>query len=272
MAQHPDLIEAAEILLDEPMARRGIRMLKALAAHAPAGSKVTTHYEGRHRLLIMYGVGLPRRFIDMRRHVEIGGHVACWDMGYWDRDESMRMSIDSMHPTAAQLALAPAGECRRLFELREDADPNGPILLCGLGKKSAHMYGLQPLQWERKALRALRDTYPNRVIRWRPKGQQYSLLPSTVMWQHGTIEEAMRGCSLVVCRHSNVAIDACIAGVPVQCVDGAALALYSQTQTPTREQRAEFLRQVGFWNWSPAEAPQAWDWMKRVAAAAPSAV
>lgn len=69
MAQHPDLIEAAEILLDEPMARRGIRMLKALAAHAPAGSKVTTHYEGRHRLLIMYGVGLPRRFIDMRRHV-----------------------------------------------------------------------------------------------------------------------------------------------------------------------------------------------------------
>ena len=135
MAQHPDLIEAAEILLDEPMARRGIRMLKALAAHAPAGSKVTTHYEGRHRLLIMYGVGLPRRFIDMRRHVEIGGHVACWDMGYWDLDESMRMSIDSLHPTAAQLALAPACECRRLFELREDADPNGPILLCGLGKK-----------------------------------------------------------------------------------------------------------------------------------------
>ncbi len=239
-------------------------MLSALADSAPPGSVVTNFYQGRHRMLVMYGVGLPRRFIDMRRHIEIGGHVACWDLGYWDRDEAMRVSIDGLHPTAAQLTLAPADESRRNHVLREDADPNGPILLCGLGKKSALMYGLQPMQWERKALKALKDTYPNRVIRWRPKGQQYAALPGAVMWHHGTIEEAMRGCSLVVCRHSNVAIDACIAGVPVQCVAGAALSLYALNQTPTRDQRSEFLRQLGFWNWAPSEAPGAWAWLNKV--------
>ena len=46
-----------------------------------------------------------------------------------------------------------------------------------------------------------------------------ALLPET--GPTGTIADVLNGCSVVVCRHSNVAVDACIAGVPVECEGGA---------------------------------------------------
>jgi hypothetical protein len=176
----------------------------------------------------------------------------------------MRVSIDVLHPTAAQLAMAPEGQCRRAHELREDAKKEGPILLVGMGLKSVAMYGLVPMQWERDTLRHLRQKYPQHRVLWRPKGRRASILPGTQLFHGMPIEDALRGLSLVVCRHSNVAIDACIAGVPVECEDGAARALYRGNRNPTREQRAEFLRQLGWWNWRPHEAAQAWDWIRRV--------
>lgn len=246
-------------------------MLKALHACAPVPSDIHAHYVGNRRILIVWGGGRPDRVDLLKRHRAAGGITVAWDLAYWDREGAARLGINSLHPIAAQLEKAPEGQGRRDFALRDDADPAGPILLVGLGHKSARMLGVGALDWERKRLRQLQARFPGRPIWWRPKGKDFMPLPDTVPRWGMPIDEALRGCSLVVCRHSNVAIDACIAGVPVQCVDGAALALYSQTQTPTREQRAEFLRQVGFWNWSPAEAPQAWAWLKRVAAAAPSA-
>ena len=74
----------------------------------------------------------------------------------------------------------------------------------------------------------------------------------------------MKGASLVVCSHSNVAVDACIAGIPVDCTDGAALALYKDNQNPTVERRLEFLRSLAWWQWSTREAPQAWEFIKGV--------
>lgn len=89
-------------------------------------------------------------------------------------------------------------------------------------------------------------------------------MPDTVSRWGMPIDEALRGASLVVCRHSNVAVDACVAGIPVECDDGAAAALYRGNPNPTREQRAEFLRRLTFWEWRPDEAAQAWDWILTV--------
>jgi hypothetical protein len=256
-----------EVLMDAPMSRRGKRMLQALADTAPAGSVVTTAYTGSRRVLALYGAGLPARAAVMRAHLARGGRVAAWDLGYWDRDDAMRVSVDNLHPTAAQLALAPAGETRRPVALREDADPAGPVLLVGIGPKSCDLLGLRFLQWETAALQRIKRSHPGRRVLWRPKGKRPVQLPGATLAHGQPIEDALRGCSLVVCRHSNVAIDAAIAGVPVQCDDGAARALYATNPAPAPAERAEFLRRLAWWNWRPTEAAQAWAWINKATSA-----
>lgn len=258
------LDDGIEILIDAPMAKRGRAMLEALAAAAPAGAVVTRAYTGQHPLLVMYGAGLASRAQARRQHLKAGGRVAMWDLGYWAREDAMRLSVDSMHPTAAQLALAPAGQWRQPMHLRNDADPAGPVLLIGLGPKSGALYGLKNMEWELAAQRRIQAQHPGREIYWRPKGKHATPLAGATLRHGMPIEQALAGCSLVVCRHSNVAVDACIAGVPVECEDGAARALYAAGPTPAPAERAEFLRQLGFWNWRPAEAVQAWEWIRKV--------
>ena len=127
---------SAEILIDPPLSARGEKFLRSMAEHAPAGSIVTNAYGGRRKLLMMYGPGAPRKLPLLARHLQAGGHVAAWDLGYWDRERSMRLAIDNLHPTWAHLALVGDAPARRQFDLREDADPSGPIMLVGLGPKS----------------------------------------------------------------------------------------------------------------------------------------
>lgn len=257
------MLDGAEILFDSPLAPRGRSMLNAMLEAAP-GAVVTNNYIGRHKLLMMHGVGRPDRMAAFRQHKARGGHIVLWDLGYWQREEAMRLSVNGLHPTPTQLALAPTGEWRAHWHLRSDGDPSGPVLLIGLGDKSASMYGLQPMQWERATLARIKSTYPGRRVLWRPKGKTLMPLAGTTLCHGVTIEQALAGCSLMVCRHSNVGVDACIAGVPVQCEGGAALALYANGSSPSIDERMEFIRRVGFWNWRPKEATQAWAWINKV--------
>lgn len=253
-----------EILIgDHSMAARGKRMLQALLAARTHDVVQSNVYTGTTTVLMMYGAGLESRRLALQQHLDGGGRAVIWDLGYWQRDDHMRLAIDGLHPTAAHLALAPPDSSRFQFQLREDADPAGPILLIGLGVKSAALYKVRPMEWERKKARELQERFPGRKIKWRPKGTLYAEIPGTELCRGGTIEEALVGCSLVVCRHSNVGVDACIAGVPVETQDGAALALYKDNPNPTPAQRAEFLRRLGYWNWNPLEAPLIWDWIER---------
>lgn len=258
------MIDGAEILIDAPMSVRGEKFLRAMAASAPADAVVTRDYSGKHGLLMLYGPGAPRKLPIVARHLKAGGRVAMWDLGYWDRERAMRLSIDTLHPTPEQLLLAGDSPARRQFDLREDADLDGPILLVGLGPKSCYAYGFGPQEWEKHKLKRLRARFPERTILWRPKGHHATPLAGLQISHGNPIEEALRGCSLVVCRHSNVAVDACVAGVPVECDDGAAAALYLGNPAPTREQRAEFLRRLSWWEWSRNDAAQAWVWIRRV--------
>lgn len=257
------LREGIEILIDPPVPRRAMRFMQALVDAKPADAVVTDAYRGKARLLVLYGPGSLRRLPVIAQHRARGGRVLMWDLGYWERESSMRLSLDALHPTAEHLALAPEG-ARRGFELREDADPAGPVLLIGLGAKSVQAWGLQPLEWEHAKLADLRIRYPGREIVWRPKGGKDIALEGLRMENTAPIADLLRGASLVVCRHSNVAVDACLAGVPVECEDGAAAALYTGNPSPTREERAEFLRRLAWWEWSREEPKAAWKWMRRV--------
>ena len=77
------------------------------------------------------------------------------------------------------------------------------------------------------------------------------------------IQELLRGASLVICRHSNVAVDACIAGIPVECEDGAARWLYAAGPVQPIERRASFLRRLAWWQWQCDEMEDAWKFLGR---------
>jgi len=256
------MVDGVEILTDSPMAQRGKRIMQAMREAIPE-SLVTREYRGKDEILILYGAGLAQRQHAMRTHLKRGGRVVCWDLGYWDRETAMRLSIDGMHPKPEHLALSD-GPSRRPWKLRADANPDGPALLIGLGDKSAELLGFRMHEWERKAAARIRAKYPSRQIFWRPKGRAPYQLDGMPMRYGMPIEDALRGCSLVVCRHSNVAIDACVAGIPVECEGGAAGALYAGNIAPDEKSRLEFLSRLSYWNWKPDEAAQAWRFIRRV--------
>lgn len=258
-----DLKPGFEILMDSrPMSRKGQRMLQAMVNYAPPGSAVSANYRGRHQGLMIYGAGDVLRNHNRLSHLAKGGRVIMWDIGYFDRDQSaMRMSIDSLHVNEQHLYRAPSSGRERQISLREDADPSGPILIIGLGRKSNVHLGLSHLQWELSAFREIVASHPNAKVAWRPKGPLAVPMLALPLRHGNSIEEALAGCSMVWCKHSNVAIDAIIAGVPVHCEDGAAFALINRHPQPTPDQRIDFLNRLGWFNWKPNEARQAWRWI-----------
>jgi hypothetical protein len=255
-----------EVLLARDMVLRAEKMLLAMIESAEkAGVRVMVTQEWRRQapVLMTYGLGHLGRRPALEAHKKDGGRLVGWDLGYWNRnvplDFSMRLTIDDDHPHR-WIAPMPADRWQKAnIALREDANPNGPIVLVGLGRKQRTFMASAGQRWEMRTLMDLRRRYPGREVIYRPKRPERLAGCRTA---DGSIEDALRGASLVVCHHSNVAVDACIAGVPVECVDGAAFALYRNNSNPTREQRQAFLESLAWWQWTPREARGAWDFIK----------
>lgn len=256
-------MQGVELIIDEPMAARAQRFFAALRDSAPRWVMASKRYTGSRRTIVTYGAGASWRQEFLRRHKAAGGRSIVFDLAYWERIDSLRMALDGLHPTAEHLRLADGLPQRRTFTLREDDDQTGHVLLVGLGRKTAQMLGEAPQAWERGKVREIRERWPDARIVWRPKGDALPLLGLPM--SHGvSIADALLGARAVVCRASNVAVDACVAGVPVWCEGGAALSLYGDNHAPTPEQRAEFLRALSWWEWRKDEAPATWEWIRRV--------
>ena len=262
-------MDRVEILLAPDVKRRGRAMLKAMIAAAESAgveAVVTEQWERRAPWLMSYGLGHPERRHWTRQHLADGGRLIGWDLGYWDRngvDFKMRLTVDHDHPHRLIRPMPMERFKAAGIRLRNDFDPAGHIVLVGLGRKQRIYLDLDGQTWESAKLTALQNRFPGRRILYRPKVETEGLRGCQTA--RGPIERVLQGASLVVCAHSNVAVDACIAGIPVECEDGAAFALYRQNTNPTHEQRLEFLRSVAWWQWSPREALQAWQFIKGLA-------
>lgn len=255
-----------EVLLPK-IAARGTRILQAMVEASEAAGitcHVTERYAGNSPWLMSYGLGHVGRRQWTEAHLRKGGRLIGWDMGYWNRGESMRLTVDADHPKRLPVVAADRWEATGI-QLRQDHDPAGPVVLVGMGRKSRAQFGFVGLAWEVRRLAAIRAAYPGRKVLYRPKKLEHL---AGVKSLAGPIEDAIKGASLVVCRHSNVAIDACIAGIPVVCEDGAAATIYGNDLAapvaPDEATRREFLTRLAYWNWKPSEAASAWRFIKTV--------
>jgi hypothetical protein len=257
-----------EILFHDIPAR-ATRMFDALiqaASEAGINPIVTDRWSKKTDLLMSYGLGHPQRRLWTEAHVAAGGRLIGWDLSYWDRDNAMRCTVDHLHPW--RLIRDMPGERWKVanIPLRDDGNPSGHIVLVGMGRKSRAQFAMQDRAWEKSALASIRKIYPQKEIVYKPKRPEDAIKGCRTM--DGPIQDALLGASLVVCRHSNVAVDSCIAGVPVVCEDGAAAALYgsdlANPTVPDRESRLRFLRNLAWWQYRPDEAALAWKFLTGV--------
>lgn len=256
-----------EILVGGKQSLTARTLLKALSRGArDAGlcPMETMDYTGRAPWLALWGVGRAHHLEARARHLAAGGRVIMWDMGYVGRgkyDAYCRVSIDDVHPWRWLDRTPPDPSRWDAFgiALREDADPAGHVILAGMGPKSHAM--LECFDWEAFELERLRGRFPGVEIRYRPKPRR-EVLALGVPPDTRPIEKSLRGAQLLVCRHSNCALDAAIAGVPFECEDGAAYWLMGKPFTVAN--RLDLLRRVCWWQWTCYEMPAAWRFLKEM--------
>jgi len=265
MAAIVAVVTSVELLSFTPQSFRADQTLAALGrAVLQAGVRVSQSrsYQGGADLLLLWGPGGRDRVDPMRRQLAAGGHVACFDLAYWDRHRKVRVSIDAPHPQAWVLKRdwPPTRLKADYLRTAHSWNPTGPVILAGIGDKARAQYGVAVDLWE-AARRAECRQRGLRVVD-RPK------LPGG----DRTIDQALRGASLVVTWHSNVAVDAIRLGIPVVCQDGAAAAVcpaaLPETLAPLPVAiRNRFLANLAHFQWNPqTEAAACWAWLQDVLA------
>lgn len=219
--------------------------------------------------LVIYGLGGDDRFSVGMNHIAKGKPLLSFDIGYWDRNlpnRKYRVSLNGLHPT--QVMNGPRPKPNRWVKSGLSIDSikikdEGPILLIGNAPKSI---AIGAEGWTAKKSIEIREAFPDKKILYRSKPNR----PHELGVIHdglscGPIDDALKKVSLVVTRHSNVAVDACRLGVPVVCDDGAAACIYPKylsdyKSQPTIDRRTEFLHRLAYWQWAADEVDLFWGW------------
>lgn len=215
---------------------------KVLAQAMARGIKASTNdivslrssvsYDGRidSDVAVFYGLseGLTKVMTDYSSHAK----AVYMDLGYWSRringkyDGYHKVSVNSRHPTAYFQKVKHSGS--RFRSLGIPIEPwkkndDGHILVAGMSAKAALAEGIDPEVWERNIIREI-SLRTNRKIVYRPKPNWSSARPisGSEIQRKVELADAFVNCHSVVTHHSNVAVDALLAGIPAFCWHGLA--------------------------------------------------
>lgn len=265
-----------DVLIPQAMRHRPTAFLNALCSGAQVASvdaqPMVRYHPRPGSVLVTYGLGGRDRLPHAQEHQRRGGRFVAFDAGYWERktlDRKFRLSIDGFHcPALIMRGPDPSGD--RLASsglmITDAHHPKGDIVLVGNGPKSQ---AIGAAGWAAAKSRELRNRWPQRRVVYRPKRAVIERdIVSVGVDAVNPIETVLQKASLVVCLHSNVAVDACRMGIPVVCEDGAASAIYpsrleDEAAQPDAETRMRFLRRLAWWQWSRSEVQRGeiWPWL-----------
>jgi hypothetical protein len=224
-------------------------------------------YRGRpeHDVAIFYGLaaGLDRLFRDYR---DRGLNAVYIDLGYWGRRKRTRFDgyhklvVNSRHPTDyfQRRKHSPDRFAAHQVAIQPWRSSGDHILLAGMSAKAAAAEGMLPHVWERETIAYLREL-TDRPIIYRPKPNWTDAKPlaGATFDRETPLEQALTNCHAVVTHHSNVAVDALLAGVPCVCLGGVASLLsgkIDQIETlPTPDGREQWAADLAWTQWSVEE-------------------
>jgi len=244
-------------------ARRLIRSLNGELQRRQLNAEISDKY-APSKVLLMYGPGGPTQQAISAKHQ---GDSVFFDLGYWDRklpNRHYRVSINRPHPIDI-MSVPKYGAGRNTPKIKTVKIKSNNILLIGNAPKSI-AFGAK--NWTAEKSKEIRRLFPNQKIIYRPKPKR-PMEPGVIYDDQSIkipINTALRDCGLVVCRHSNVAIDACLLGVPVVCDDGAAAGIYPSDlehweNQPTLAERIDFIERLAYYQWDSNESKPFFNWL-----------
>jgi hypothetical protein len=174
-----------------------------------------------------------------------------FDLGYFKRDEYYRASVGGWSPILTH------GGPERFASLGLEIQPwhvGDTIVIAGSTMKACVDHGLGYMQWEQSAahkLKGLKVTY-----RPKPNDQMKRPIPG-IGYDTGPLSETLKTARAVVAHHSNVALDALLAGVPVYAEAGPAshfsVPMDQLADPPLLEGREQFFSDLAWLQWTPQE-------------------
>lgn len=230
---------------------------------------------GRSRVAVFYGLhgNLAAAIKAQRQNSGIAVYI---DLGYWGRRAGEnrytgfhKVVVNARHPNAYFAARTHDGS--RAAALNVSPRPwrlsGSHILLAGMGPKAAEAENMTPFEWERRAIETLKQ-HTDRPIVYRPKpniAYAFPLEGAGYSPPEQQLEEALQDCHAVVAHHSNVCVDALVEGIPVFCVDGAALPMGSadlgMIEAPVRPaDRGQWIADLTWTQWSVPEMAEGLPW------------
>lgn len=254
---------------------RGIRLTDPAVQMLPS----TKYKAPTARVVLFYGFadGLRKIFDDYR--ADPNRSVIYIDLGYWGRRKKTRfdgfhkLSLDDRHPTGYFQRVPHADDRFRMsrIQIKPWRKDGKHILVIGMSAKGALAEGFYPEQWERKTVAQLLGMTDRPIIyRPKPNWPGSKPIPGAGFQRELPIESALRDAWCVVTHHSNVAVEAILAGVPAICPYGVAsiMAGHSLDQIhnpPMPDGREQWAADLAYTQFSLAEIQSgaAWRHLRR---------
>lgn len=252
-------------------------MVQGFRKHGHA-AEMHLRYEGiKGDLAVGYGWNLKRVFAKYKDRARGFLYV---DLGFWDRKPAHnprggyhKVCVSSWCPVDTMLKGCPPNRWRALGrELQAPPTDGESIIVAGMSSKSAAHHELYAEQWERAAIGALREHTDAPIIyRPKPSWDGATNITGALLDYDEPLPEVLRTARALVTHHSNAAVDAVLAGVPHYCERGVGSVLSVKRLTdvlhaqPQPEAvRAQFLYDVAYLQWTPAEMASGlmWDYYK----------
>lgn len=263
-----------------PLNERSVLVGKAMFAGIQASDPTVrmisaAQYRGRPESDVAVFYGLASGLSRILRDYRAGGRKAVYiDLGYWDRKKRTRFDgyhklvINGRHPTDYfQARPHPRDRFEALgIKVAPWRAEGRHIIVAGMSAKAALVEGLAPQQWERATIAALRRL-SRRPIVYRPKPNWLgsSPIPGSIYEKGTPLEAALCGAHAVVTHHSNVAVDAIMAGVPAICPEGVAAPMSGKCleeieAPPMPEGREQWAADIAYCQWTMAEMQSGRAW------------
>ena len=260
-------MKTLQTLLSKNLSPTAREALDAMTQAAKRMFSVTACGElsGTPDVLLLWGIGAAHQAAAAKKQLYRGGRVVMLDMGYHKdkpgRNRMFRVSIDEPHPQRL-LDETPDALCKNwLPRVEEKPNLGSRVLLVDMGPKAVSQYELN--DWARlKATELESRGIPRSDMLHRPKPKRpFIPVPGVAHDAASSIDTLLRRSRLVVTHHSNVGVEAVMAGVPLETEDGAAF--WMRGKEWTYENRVSFINRLSHWQYRPTQAAEAWTFLER---------